>query len=214
MEINQKSANIALVGSMVIGAGLWFLMFSPWTKELGNFWIMMTGAGLLLSGLALTFQKDSVATIAKDLSWKQIVGGVALAAVLWGVFWVGDKLSSMMFGFARGQVDNIYGMKVGLPTWLIAILLLFIIGPAEEIFWRGYVQRQLAHKWGENWGFVVATLVYTLIHIWSFNFMLVMAAMVCGVIWGGLYRLKPNWLPALIVSHAIWDACVFVVFPI
>lgn len=214
MEINQKRANNALVCAMIIGAGLWFFMFSPWTSGLTNFWLTMTGSAIILTTFALVFQKDSLSTIAKDLSWKQIVGGIALAAVLWGVFWIGDKLSSMMFGFARGQVDNIYGMKVGLPSWLIATLLLLVIGPAEEIFWRGYVQRQLAHKWGENWGFVVATLVYTLIHIWSFNFMLVMAAMVCGVIWGGLYRLKPSWLPALIVSHAIWDACVFVVFPI
>lgn len=200
--------------TIVVAALLWFFMFSPWTKELSNFWITMTGAGLCLTALALILQRDSLRTIAKDFDWRQIVLGLALAAVLWGVFWVGDKLSSMMFGFARGQVDNIYGMKVGLPSWLIAILLLLIIGPAEEIFWRGFVQRQLSERWGANCGFIVATLIYTLIHIWSFNFMLVMAAMVCGVIWGGLYRLKPKWLPALIISHAIWDACVFVVFPI
>lgn len=207
-----KLASIIL--TIIIAALLWFFMFSPWTKELTNFWITMTFSGICLTTLALIFQRDSLKVIAKFFDWKQIVLGVVLAAILWGVFWVGDKLSSMMFGFARGQVDNIYGMKVGLPSWLIAILLLLIIGPAEEIFWRGFVQRQLALKWGENMGFVVATLVYTLIHIWSFNFMLVMAAMVCGVIWGGVYRLKPSWLPALIISHAIWDACVFVVFPI
>ena len=44
--------------------------------------------------------------------------------------------------------------------------------------------------------------------------MLVMAALVAGFVWGLLYRLRPDWLPALIISHAVWDACVFVVFPI
>lgn len=29
---------------------------------------------------------------------------------------------------------------------VIALLLLFIIGPAEEIFWRGYVQRALRER--------------------------------------------------------------------
>ena len=130
------------------------------------------------------------------------------------MFWVGDKLSSLMFGFARGQVDSIYGMKTGIQPWIIALLLLFIIGPAEELFWRGFVQQQFSLHWGENWGFVVTTVIYTLIHLWSFNFMLIMAAMVCGIVWGGLYRLQPKWLPALVVSHAVWDACVFVVFPI
>ena len=111
-------------------------------------------------------------------------------------------------------MDCIYGMKQGLPPWAIALLLLVLIGPAEEYFWRGYVQRSLAATIGENRAFVTTTAIYTLIHIWSFNFMLIMAAMVCGVVWGGLYRLKPQWLPALVISHALWDACVFVVFPI
>lgn len=29
---------------------------------------------------------------------------------------------------------------------VIALLLLFVIGPAEEIFWRGYVQRALRER--------------------------------------------------------------------
>ena len=149
-----------------------------------------------------------------QFSIRQLLLGIALAAALWGVFWVGDKLSSLMFGFARGQVDSIYGMKTGIQPWIIALLLLFIIGPAEELFWRGFVQQQLSSHWGENWGFVVTTAIYTLIHLWSFNFMLIIAALVCGIVWGGLYRLQPKWLPALVVSHAVWDACVFVVFPI
>ena len=134
--------------------------------------------------------------------------------MLWGMFWVGDKLSSLMFGFARGQVDSIYGIKTSLPSWLIGLLLLLIIGPAEELFWRGFIQYGLSLRWGENWGFVVTTAIYTLIHLWSFNFMLIMASLVCGIVWGGLYRLRPQWLPALVVSHAVWDACVLVVFPI
>ena len=86
--------------------------------------------------------------------------------------------------------------------------------PAEEIFWRGYVQNALSKRWSPNVGFIVTTLVYALVHIWSFNFMLVMAALVVGAIWGLAYRLYPQKLGALIVSHAVWDVAVFVVFPI
>ena len=63
-------------------------------------------------------------------------------------------------------------------------------------------------------GFALTLIIYALVHIWSLNFMLVMAALVAGFVWGLLYRLRPDWLPALIISHAVWDACVFVVFPI
>ena len=38
--------------------------------------------------------------------------------------------------------------------------------------------------------------------------------MVAGAVWGFLYYIKPKWLPALVISHALWDAAVFVVFPI
>jgi len=56
--------------------------------------------------------------------------------------------------------------------------------------------------------------VYALVHVWSFNFMLVMAALVAGMVWGLIYRINPKALPALVVSHALWDALVFVVWPI
>ena len=190
-------------------------MFSPWTAGLTNFWYTMTASALILIFMAWSLGRDSQFSIFNfQFSIRQLLFGIALAAALWGLFWVGDKLSSLMFGFAREQVDSIYGMKTGTYPWLIALLLLFIIGPAEELFWRGFIQHKLSLQWGENWGFVVTTAIYTLIHLWSFNFMLIMAALVCGIVWGGLYRLQPKWLPALVVSHAVWDACVFVVFPI
>ena len=204
-----------LLTPIVVAAGLWFYMFSPWTAGLTNFWYTMTASALILILMAWSRGRDSQFSIFNfQFSIRQLLLGIALAAALWGMFWVGDKLSSLMFGFARGQVDSIYGMKTGIQPWIIALLLLFIIGPTEELFWRGFVQQQLSLHWGENWGFVVTTAIYTLIHLWSFNFMLIMAALVCGIVWGGLYRLQPKWLPALVVSHAVWDACVFVVFPI
>ena len=43
--------------------------------------------------------------------------------------------------------------------------------------------------------------------------MLVMAALVVGAIWGLAYRLYPQKLGALIVSHAVWDVAVFIFFP-
>ena len=58
------------------------------------------------------------------------------------------------------------------------------------------------------------TLAYTLVHVPSLNPMLILAAMVCGIAWGGLYRLFPKQLPAILVSHALWDAAAFVWWPL
>ncbi|HQO41301.1 MAG TPA: CPBP family glutamic-type intramembrane protease, partial [Spirochaetota bacterium] len=67
--------------------------------------------------------------------------------------------------------------------------------------------------YGQWAGLFAATLVYTLVHVWSFNFMLIMAAMVCGAFWGLIYKYNRS-LTTLIVSHALWDLMVFIVFPI
>ena len=209
-----------LIAAILTAAVLWFLMFSPWTSGAVNFWLEMSVAACVLTALALISTKGA---ILKDLKCErpllQILLGVAIAFALWGIFWVGDFLSSRMFGFARSQVDNVYAMKQGLPGPLIALLLLLVIGPAEEFFWRGFVQKQMELKikgwrFPKDHAFLITALVYALVHIWSFNFMLVMAALVAGAVWGFLYRLQPRFLPALIVSHALWDALVFVILPI
>lgn len=207
-----------LILSVFVAALFWFYMFSPWTQGRPNFWLVMSLAALVLSSLSLVFSPDRKALLRVEKPLLQIAAGVAIAFALWGVFWVGDKLSSMLFDFARSEVNAVYAMKTGLPQWGIALLLIFLIGPAEELFWRGYVQRTLSAvlpgKRAADIALVATVLVYSLVHIWSFNFMLVMAAMVAGAVWGLIYRTKPELLPALIVSHALWDALVFVIIPI
>ena len=206
-----------LVAALAVAALLWFYMFSPWTAGLTNFWLTMTASAVILTSLALLFSPEKLPRVEKPL-W-QVLAGVLIALLLWGVFWTGDKVSSWLFDFARPEVDSIYSMKTGLPTSVIAAQLLLVIGPAEEFFWRGYVQRTMGklfegRKSPQDKAFVVTAVIYALVHVWSLNFMLVMAALVAGVVWGLLYRLRPQMLPALIVSHALWDALVFVWMPI
>lgn len=198
--------------TLVVAAVLWAVMFSPQTMPLINFWEMMAGSALTLAVLACLFDRNWL----KESVWnpQSLLLGIALAAALWGVFWTGDKVAAWLFDFARPQVDMIYGLKESTNSLFLTLLLLLVTGPAEEIFWRGYVQRTISHRWNPNAGFAITTAVYALVHAASCNFMLIMAALVAGIVWGGLYRLFPRRLPVLIVSHAVWDAAVFVWFPI
>jgi len=198
--------------AILLAALLWFVMFSPWTAIYLNFWLTMSCSALLLTIIAFTIDKALLQQI--KFSWKGLLLGMAIATVLWCVFWIGDKLSQIIFSFARSQVDNIYAMKEGNKPYMIGALLLCLIGPAEEIFWRGFLQRRFSEKMGANVAMVVTLICYTLIHIWSFNFMLIMAAFTAGLVWGLLYRLIPNQLFALVVSHAIWDLLAFVIIPL
>ena len=179
-----------LAFTVVLAAVLWAVMFSPLTAPYVNFWWMMTASALTLSILSTCFNRGWWHAV--RFGWGEVLAGVGIAVVLWGI----------------------YGMKEGESLWLLSLLMLVLIGPAEEIFWRGYVQRTLSARWSPDAGFVATTLVYALVHAASCNFMLVMAAAVAGVVWGGLYRLFPRRLGAVIVSHAVWDVAVFVWFPI
>ncbi|MBP9016708.1 MAG: CPBP family intramembrane metalloprotease [Paludibacteraceae bacterium] len=196
---------------ILIAIIFWFVMFSPWTKEYVNFWMTMTAAGLTLTFMSAFLGKDFKKQF--SLSLKDVLIGLGSAVVLYVVFFLGDFFSKLLFDFAKDQVGQIYMMKEGENPLLLSLLLIFLIGPAEEIFWRGYVQRMLEPKFGSWVALIVTTLIYTLVHIWSFNFMLIMSAMVCGAFWGLLYKYNKN-LVTLIVSHAVWDVSVFILFPI
>lgn len=198
--------------SILVAALLWFFMFSPWTAHWMNFWIAMSISAAILILISRFSTADFFSQFKVDI--EGILIGIGSAAVLYGVFYIGNYLSTAWFDFAKPQIGSIYGMKEGSSPYMIAALLLVLIGPAEEIFWRGTVQRKLESKLGEWSAFAITTLIYALVHIWSFNFMLIMAALVCGIFWGLIFKFYKKSLVPLIISHAVWDVAVFVLFPI
>jgi len=214
----MSSCSKGLMLAVPVAALLWCYMFSPWTRGWPNFWLVMSCAAIILTSLGLYFTPagERFPKIEKPLF--QLLGGIILAFALWGIFWIGDKASSWLFSFARPEVDAVYSMKDGLSLPLIGALLLLLIGPAEEFFWRGFVQKTLSSSLGgrypKDYAFLLTAAIYALVHIWSFNFMLIMAALVAGLVWGFIYRICPKALPALIVSHALWDVLVFILLPI
>ena len=201
-----------LIFTLISATALWTVMFSPPTAPHINFWWMMTASAITLTALSTCFRPH----LWKELHWtsSNILTGIATAAALWGIFWIGNELSAWMFDFARPKVDTIYGMKEGESPWILTALMLLIIGPAEEIYWRGYVQHELSARWNANIGYIITTTIYALVHAGACNFMLLMAALVAGAFWGLLYRFFPDRLAALVLSHALWDCAVFIWWPI
>lgn len=197
-----------------VALALWFVMFSPWTAPHLNFWLTMAASGVILTSMSLALSHELRLQLRDAFRWSDIPLGVLIGALLWGIFWVGDKVAVWMFPFADGEIGSIYSMRENMDYLTIGILLLFVVGPAEEIFWRGFVQQRLSERLSPNWGFILTTAIYALCHIWALNFMLIVAAAVAGGVWGLLYRFFPRRLWALIISHAVWDVAVFLLFPI
>ncbi len=197
---------------VAVTAILWFFMFSPWTKSYINFWYGMAFSGGLLSVLALIIDRKTLNEI-YVFKANHIIIGLVSAAILYVVFYAGNYFSKLLFSFAESQVGGIYSNKDQADYVIISLLLLFWIGPAEEIFWRGFVQHNLNKEYGVVKGLIFSSLVYALVHIWSFNFILIMAALICGFFWGYMFNRYKSVVPG-IISHAVWDFVIFILIPV
>ena len=207
--MRNRSVNpLAIWTTVGLAAVLWFVtFFLTWS----NFWIKISCSAALLALLAFKLQPDYRGQMRFDR--KALLQGLVSAAALYGIFWLGKAVSTALFPFAAHQISAIYGKGADVPMPVVFALLLLITGPCEEIYWRGFLQRQLMLRYG-NWrGWLVGTAIYAGVHIWSFNFMLIGAAAVAGAFWGLLYWRWQHLAP-VIVSHALWSAVIFAVAPV
>lgn len=196
----------------ILAAIFWFLMFSPWTKDLFNFWYTMIIATTTLIGYSFFIGKDQIKTV-YNFRLKWVLVGLFASIILYVLFLAGDCFSKMLFDFAGRQIDNIYATKSQSAQVFIGLALFLLIGPAEEIFWRGFAQHNLSLEYGDMRGYLITAAIYAFVHIWSFNFILIMAALICGLFWGWMYKKYKSIWPC-IISHAVWDVMIFIILPI
>ncbi|HPR64075.1 MAG TPA: type II CAAX endopeptidase family protein [Thermoanaerobaculia bacterium] len=194
-----------ITGGVILAALAWFFSFA---LEWGNFWYKICGSVCLVVAYSLIFQRPRF-----RFRWKSLWLGLGSAALLYGIFWLGHQIAPLLIPGAKGHVGGIYDMGTGTPPYLIFMLLLLITGPGEEIFWRSFLQDRLMDRWGKPAGFIAATLLYGSVHIVALNPMLFLAALVAGAFWGAIYAWNRD-LMLVTVSHAIWSAVIFGIFPI
>jgi len=174
-----------------------------------QFWSRMTLTGLGLGTLALLTSGPSRRT---RLRWWHLPVGLLSAAVLYVTFQVGDRFARRFVPSGDAEIREIYALRTLRPRGEIAARLAAIIGPAEELFWRGLVQSALMRRFGRWPGAALAAAAYGGIHVVSGNFTLLGAAGVAGAHWSALYAAGVP-LGALVVSHVAWDVWIFLVQP-
>jgi len=207
---------IALAGVAVLLAALFSLLFI--TGRLGplDFFGGLAATIAVACVVAFVVDREYAARLRADLK-KGLAAKAGLgflsALLLYGVFLVGKLAVLRIFAFAPAGISAVYGLKAGADVARVAFLIGLVIGPGEEIIWRGFLQENLELRLGKAVGFVLTALAYTLVHAGSGNAMLVLAAAVCGLFWGGLYTKFRS--PVLnIVSHTAWDLLIFIVRPV
>jgi len=201
-----RSAGISRAAWAGIGAGAWRLARFGAVPALAS--------GLELAGFAILI---ALSTELGDLtahafqivfSIHNVTFGVALglgsAAVLYGIFQAGDRLARRILPGGGREIGDIYALRSLGPAGEIGLRLASVIGPAEELFWRGYLQRRI--------GWLPASAAYGGAHLVTGNVTLIGAAAVAGMYWG-LLRAIGMSMPALITSHIAWDVWIFLLAP-
>jgi hypothetical protein len=193
-----------------VGLALAFACFGLTFRGPRNrFWQRMTGTGLALGSLALIAEPKLRCT---QFRLRDVLAGLGSAGFLYGVFQIGDRLARLILPKGGDEINAIYGLETLRPRRELAARLAFIIGPAEELFWRGLVQARWMRRLGRWPGWALGTAAYGGAHLVTGNLTLIAAATVAGAFWGWLAALgvPPG---ALIVSHSAWDVFIFLVAP-
>ena len=166
-----------------------------------RFWDRMTATGLALGALALATDRDARRT---RIGPREVALGLGAAAGLYGIFRAGDPIARQVMPRGGEEIGDIYELRSLRTREELVARLALIIGPAEELFWRGFVQSRA--------GYVTSTLLYGGAHVVTENLTLLGAATIAGAYWG-LLRLVGLPMGALVVSHVAWDIWIFLIAP-
>lgn len=199
-------AGLAVAGGLALAAACFGATFRG---PRAAFWNRMTATGAILGGLSLVRHPELRRLRPRP---RHLAEGAFIAGGLYGVFRIGDVLARRIMPDGAGDIDDIYSLRHGQNALTIAARLATVIGPAEELFWRGHLQGRLAADRGRWPGAALAAGAYGGVHISSGNPTLVGAASVAGAWWSALAALGVD-MESLIVSHILWDIVIFLVAP-
>ncbi len=208
-----KPAAVAACGA--VAAVLFVALFR--FQRLGplDFWAWLAMNIAVVVALGFAVDRGYGRRLREDLRsglLRKVGIGVVFAMALYAVFAAGRVAALELFPFAAADIGNVYALRSGVPLLRVVLLIVLLIGPGEELFWRGFFQEKAGAGIGRPAGFILASLLYTSVHLASGNIMLILAAAACGVSWGWLYlRFRSPLLN--VVSHTVWDLLVFVILP-
>ena len=206
----RHGRRIADDGELVAGLAMAAYAFArTFRGPRARFWHRMTMTGATLGTLALV-EEPWLRRLRFTKS--DVKAGLVSAAALYAIFRVGDVAARRVMPRGTEDIDDVYALRGEHSRVALALRLAAIIGPAEELFWRGFVRHRLVRIYGPGVGDASAIAAYGAVHLPTGNATLVGAATVAGAYWGALAAAGMS-MPALIVSHVAWDVIIFLVAP-
>ena len=116
------------------------------------------------------------------------------------------------WSFFDRHVEEIYDQRKGLRLPVALGLAAAVVGPGEELFWRGLFQSRLAATIGWATAAFLTWLVYVVVNAASESLPILFGALVSGAVWGGL-ALWTHGVVASLLCHTVWTGLMVIAPP-
>ena len=177
-------------------------------RDLSIFWYIYTASMACL--LTLTFRLERPHN---DFKLKDtLVIGFLSGILMYMITWTASKVLPAVHPPLQDQLEDLYILLSPTETWQYFVLILLII-PGEEIFWRGLIEKRLLTHIKAVPAVLLSTLLYAFPLIFSGNLLLVLAGIGGGLLWGVIYAWKRS-LTLVIISHLLFDLMLLAAFPL
>ena len=188
---------------LVLAVAGWAFMFLPdpdgvWPRTWVVAFVLGAAAvgGLVLDG--------RIRTVVGPVSFVDVGLGIGV-----GVGWlmathVGHRVICRLFPTFMDRVNALYALRDH-GSILPVVGPLVAMGITEELVFRGYVQGRI--------GVVAAVIAYAAVQLVVRNWALVLAAVLCGAVWGTLAWWRDGLLAA-VVAHVLWTGALTFIWPL
>ncbi|SDM47841.1 hypothetical protein SAMN05518871_101326 [Psychrobacillus sp. OK028] len=199
----RQSPIYQLVISLILAYGLSWITFS--NEKV--FWYFYTFSVFFLMAAFFYFSKIEEDNNSIRLIFLGMMFGVLSYAGMLGAYLVLEMGPAYWTSSIHKFLSHF-----GPTTIWHYLLLIFIIAPGEELFWRGLIQQQLKKFMQPKFAVILSSLLFGLSFIFTGFWIGILGGFFVGIIFGILYEWKRS-ITAIVLAHITLLVLLFLILP-
>lgn len=194
---------LAVIGAAILGFAGWVVLFRRRSDDIWpRTWVI---AGVLIAySVAVLGALGELSDVVGPVGLVEVAVGLVVGAAWLVATHVGHAVLCRIFPSFVAQVRDLYGLGADDPAARV-VGPIIAMAAAEELLFRGVIQG-LA-------GMIAGVVVYTAVQFVERKWALALAALLGGIVWGGLFEVTGG-LVAPVVAHALWTLSLTLVWPL